>query len=154
MRFGVISDTHGFLDPRVLKIFEGVDHIFHGGDIGFASIILELEQVAPVTAVLGNTDAGLDFKETEIVSVGEWKVFLHHILLPTLSVEAALKRLQRERPHLVVFGHSHRPYAAAHGGAFFLNPGYAGRPRFNSPRSVALVTAGPEGLSHQFVPLD
>lgn len=34
MRFGVISDTHGRLDPKVLKVFAGVDRIFHAGDIG------------------------------------------------------------------------------------------------------------------------
>ena len=34
MKIGVISDTHGFLDPRVKKFFAGVDHILHAGDIG------------------------------------------------------------------------------------------------------------------------
>jgi len=31
---GVISDTHGFLDPKVAKLFAAVDHILHAGDIG------------------------------------------------------------------------------------------------------------------------
>ena len=59
MKIGVISDTHGFLDPRVEKIFAGVSHILHAGDIGYASIILELQFIAPVTAVLGNTDGDI-----------------------------------------------------------------------------------------------
>ncbi|HAV64105.1 MAG TPA: YfcE family phosphodiesterase, partial [Verrucomicrobiales bacterium] len=58
MRIGVISDTHGYLDPKIPALFQGVEHILHAGDIGYASIILELEQIAPVTAVLGNTDIG------------------------------------------------------------------------------------------------
>ena len=52
MKIGLISDTHGYLDPRAHKIFEGVSHILHGGDIGFDEIILELHTIAPVTAVL------------------------------------------------------------------------------------------------------
>ena len=37
---GVISDTHNYLDPRIPKLFAGVDHILHGGDIGLPAIIL------------------------------------------------------------------------------------------------------------------
>ena len=61
MKIGVISDTHGFLDPKIFELFAGVEHILHAGDIGFASIILELQEIAPVTAVYGNTDADLPF---------------------------------------------------------------------------------------------
>ena len=39
MKIGVISDTHNFLDPKVSKLFAGVEHILHAGDIGFAGII-------------------------------------------------------------------------------------------------------------------
>jgi hypothetical protein len=53
---GVISDTHNYLDPLIPHLFAGVDHILHGGDIGMPAIILALEQIAPVTAVAGNTD--------------------------------------------------------------------------------------------------
>ena len=47
MKLGIISDTHGFLDPRVEKIFAGVDHIIHAGDIGDAMIELELKLRKP-----------------------------------------------------------------------------------------------------------
>jgi len=70
LKIGVISDTHGYLDPRVEKIFAGVDHILHAGDIGFSVLIVELEFIAPITAVLGNNDEGLPFKETEVVKLG------------------------------------------------------------------------------------
>ena len=73
MKIGVISDTHDFLDPRVKELFAGVDHILHAGDIGTVWITFELEQIAPVTAVFGNTDAGLSFRETELVTLGEKK---------------------------------------------------------------------------------
>ena len=56
MRLGVISDTHGLLRPEVFDTFAGVDHILHGGDIGPLEMLAELEAIAPVTAVFGNTD--------------------------------------------------------------------------------------------------
>jgi hypothetical protein len=54
---GVISDTHGYVDPRVFELFAGVDHILHAGDIGPPGVVLQLERIAPVTAVRGNCDA-------------------------------------------------------------------------------------------------
>src|SRR5690606_27665451 len=58
MRLGVISDTHGLLRPQVFEAFAEVDHIIHAGDVGSMDIITELEAIAPVTAVYGNTDDG------------------------------------------------------------------------------------------------
>jgi len=64
MKIGVISDTHDYLDPLILQLFQGVDHIIHAGDVGMQIIIFELEQIAPTTAVIGNTDLGNPLKLT------------------------------------------------------------------------------------------
>ena len=82
MKIGVISDTHNFLDPKIAELFSGVGHILHAGDIGNTSIISELEEIAPVTAVYGNTDMGLPFEETEGIELGTRKFLIHHIVNP------------------------------------------------------------------------
>src|ERR1700745_1475844 len=56
MRLGVISDTHGLLRREVVDVFQAVDHILHPGDGGDGQILIELEALAPVTAVHGNAD--------------------------------------------------------------------------------------------------
>ena len=56
MRLGIISDTHGMLRPEVFEAFSGVDRILHAGDVGNAGILTDLQALAPVTAVYGNTD--------------------------------------------------------------------------------------------------
>ncbi len=56
MNIGVISDTHGKVPSEIFKIFEGVDQIWHAGDIGNLDVIIELETIAPVIAVHGNMD--------------------------------------------------------------------------------------------------
>ncbi len=57
MKIGVLSDTHDHLDPKIPALFDGVDHILHAGDIGLPWLILQLESIAPVTAVLVSTPA-------------------------------------------------------------------------------------------------
>ena len=38
MKIGVISDTHNFFDPKIPRLFDGVEHILHAGDVGAAFI--------------------------------------------------------------------------------------------------------------------
>jgi uncharacterized protein len=52
----IISDTHGTLSPKAYACLYGCDHIIHAGDVGDSSILQELKEIAPVTAVLGNCD--------------------------------------------------------------------------------------------------
>src|SRR5262245_36659364 len=102
MKLGVISDTHGLLDPKIPGVFEGVDLILHGGDIGPAAILHQLEAIAPVTAVLGNTDAPLPgIRETEYVQCGSLGVLLHHIVDPNRLSESISRRLELNKPRLV-----------------------------------------------------
>jgi putative phosphoesterase len=153
MKLGIISDTHGFLDPRVESIFAGVDHIFHAGDIGSPIIELELKFIAPVTVVLGNNDAGLPFRETEIVTLADKKFLLHHIVNPRALAESLDEKIRRTRPDVVVFGHTHKPFAETVDGVFFFNPGYAGKPKFGAERSVALMHLHGGEIRHKYISL-
>lgn len=153
MKIGVISDTHGHLDRRVFGLFDGVDHILHAGDIGYPSLILELEAIAPVTAVLGNNDAGLDFRESETVELSGRKFFIHHIVNPRSLGETLSQRLARVQPDVVVFGHTHQWFGETIGPIFFLNPGYSGKPRFNQARSVAVLEIGAGQVSARMLAL-
>lgn len=153
MKIGLISDTHGFLDPKVFDLFKGVDHILHGGDIGDPLLVLELQEIAPVTAVLGNNDPGLPFRETEIIDLAQRKFLIHHIVNPRHLTELVATRIARARPQVVVFGHTHARFHEQIGEIFFCNPGYAGKPRFGMERSVAILSAYAQGLTVEFFPL-
>jgi putative phosphoesterase len=152
-KIGVISDTHNHFDPKISALFTGVEHILHAGDIGLPWVIMELEHIAPVTAVLGNNDAGLDFQETQVVRLAGRKFLIHHIVDPQRPSPTLQSRLNREKPDVVVFGHSHKQFNQVVGKALFFNPGYAGKPRFNDPRSVAILHCSPEELRAEFLPL-
>ena len=150
MKIGVISDTHDHLDPRVASLFEGVDHILHAGDIGLPWLIMQLEGIAPVTAVLGNNDFGKEFKETEIIQLAGRKFLLHHIVDARSPAPPIQRRIVREAPDVVVFGHTHKPFNEMIGGTLYFNPGYAGRPRFGLVRTVAILHCDAGGIRAEF----
>jgi len=153
-RIGVISDTHDHFDPKVRGLFKGVDHIIHAGDIGLPWVVLELEQIAPVTAVLGNTDdPGLNFSELEVVLLGDRKFLVHHIVEPGGPDKKVGSRIIRENPDVVIFGHTHKQYCETVGSTLFLNPGYAGKQRFELPRSVAILNCDASGITVDFLKL-
>src|SRR4051812_23746500 len=139
MKIGVISDTHDYFDPRIPELFEEVEHIIHAGDVGSIEILKQLEEIAPVIAVSGNTDSMLPLKETEIFELGRAKFLLQHILQPRVHPELLQLTIIREQPDMVVFGHTHKPYNEKIRGIHYFNPGYAGKTRFGLERSVALL---------------
>jgi len=138
-RIGLISDTHGFLDPQVVDHFAGVQHILHAGDIGWPKIILELEGIAPVTAVTGNTDHGLPYRETEVLQVAAQTLLIHHIVNPRRLEERLERRIAQAGAEVVVFGHTHEPFCEVVNRVLFVNPGSAGRARFGKPRTLAIL---------------
>jgi hypothetical protein len=154
-RVGLISDTHGHLDPQVLGHFAGVDHIVHAGDIGWPSVLLELEALAPVTAVSGNTDTHPTWRETELVHLDDRLLLVHHIVEPRRLKPDLQRRILRERPDVVVFGHTHATFCEVIEGVMYVNPGSAGRARFGQPRTVAVLQweTGATELDVEFIEL-
>jgi len=154
MKIGVISDTHNFWDPKIPDRFAGVDHILHAGDIGLPWILQELEQVAPVTAVGGNTDdPALRYASARTIELAGRKFFIQHIVRPHDLEEDLKRRLARERPDAVVFGHTHQRFCETRGGVLYFNPGYAGRPKFGAERSVAILHCDEEGIRAEYAGL-
>jgi uncharacterized protein len=153
VKLGLISDTHGFLDPRLPTIFHGVAHILHAGDIGPDHLVAQLEAIAPVTAVLGNNDSSSWVNLTETVELAKRKFLIHHIVTPRALTDGLQTRLAREQPDVVVFGHSHQQFCERIDGRLFVNPGYAGKPKFGAERSVALLHCHDDDLRVEFVSL-
>jgi uncharacterized protein len=153
IKIGVLSDTHDHYDPRLPELFSGVDHILHAGDIGRPWILLELEQIAPVTAVTGNTDDGLPLRDVAIVTLAQRTFLLHHIIHPENLSKPVHDLIIRHNPDVVVFGHTHERSHETRNGTLYLNPGYAGLPRPNVDRSVAILDCDDSGLTVDFIDL-
>lgn len=139
MLIGLISDTHGRFDPQIPDLFRGVDHILHAGDICGNEIIVELERIAPVTAVLGNNDYDPQYRELEVVELGGMKFLVHHIVRFDNLHAPIFESVQRVRPDMVIYGHTHRPDDRTVAGVRYINPGYTGPQRFSMRRTLATL---------------
>lgn len=146
MRLGVISDTHGLLRPEVFEAFAEVDGIVHAGDVGSLELLSELETLAPVTAVYGNTD---DFEirrrvpQVARVELDGFDIVVTHgdqFGSPTPEkLNAAFPEAQ-----ILIYGHTHRPLLATVDVVVTaMNPGSAGPRRFRIPPSVGILELEP-----------
>lgn len=52
----VLSDTHNYLDDRILDFASQSDYVIHAGDIGNYEIIDKLNSVSKLYHVYGNID--------------------------------------------------------------------------------------------------
>jgi putative phosphoesterase len=156
IRVGVIADTHGLFDPAIPRYFRGVDHILHAGDIGDRAVIQELEAIAPVTAVSGNVDGfgRSGYPSGRIIELAGRRIAIRHILYEggRLTKEGQAF-LERARPDICVFGHTHQPRIERFGRALLFNPGSAGPRRFKLPRGIGLLTIGVKSVRCRLVRL-
>jgi len=150
MRVGILSDTHGLLRPRVLELLTGCDRILHAGDVGGAEILSQLREIAPVYAVRGNTDSGLEAEKLAPALQGELAGLPFRMVHRRDDVEPAWVKAAR----LIVFGHSHRPELEWRGACLLLNPGSCGPRRFSYPLTLAILTIAEERLSPEILAVE
>jgi len=145
---GVISDTHGLLQPAAIEAFKGTDLIIHAGDVGKPDILEDLQAIAPVEAVRGNMDMddwAHKLPETKIIEVGSVLLYVIHDVYK-IDIKPAKAGISA-----IIHGHTHKPSSIEdHNGVLFLNPGSATQPRFNSSASVALLHVKEKSLVAQF----
>ncbi len=154
MIIGVISDTHNLLRSQVFDVFAGVDRIIHAGDVGSGDILAELETIAPVDAVYGNTDRVPlieTLKDRRELRLGDVRVFVTHIG----AKPKEMRRFYPEVAHsdLVIFGHSHRPVHLVDDNVIFFNPGSAGPRRFSLPVTVGKIEISDGKIEAEIVQL-
>ena len=146
MRLGIISDTHGLLRPEVLDVFKQVDRILHGGDVGTWEVLDDLEALASVTAVYGNSDGPevrARLPRVATVRLDGFDIVVTHgdqfgSPTPAKLYEAF------PRADIIVFGHTHRPVLElVEKTVTVMNPGGAGPARFKLTPSVGIMELEP-----------
>src|SRR5690606_26739421 len=115
--------------------------ILHAGDVGTLDVLVELETIAPVHAVLGNTDPhSLRERiqdEVRLEQEGFDIVVVHGHLLG--SPNARTLRAAYPDADIIVYGHTHRQRIDRIADCVIVNPGAAGPARFDLKPSVALM---------------
>jgi putative phosphoesterase len=132
MKIGLLSDTHGWIHPRLFDHFAGCDEIWHAGDIGNIETADKIAAFKPLKAVYGNIDNNIVrsvYEETLIFIAEEIKVWLTHIGgTPGHYDRKILPALYENRPDLFICGHSHvaKVMYDKKAGFLYMNPGAAG----------------------------
>jgi hypothetical protein len=151
MKLGLVSDTHGLLRPEVAPALKGVDRILHLGDVGKPSILVELEKIAPVTAIRGNVDrqgSCARLPETDVLLIAGHYIYMLHDL-KALHLDPAAAKFAA-----VLHGHTHMPNFYTKKGVLYFNPGSCGPRRFELPVTIGLLTVSTDGeLSPEIVTL-
>lgn len=150
VRVGVISDTHlreefSTLPLEVYKIFTGVDHIIHCGDINRLELLDELSTIAPFTAVFGNTDpyeTAMAMQHQDVINLGGYRIGVTHGEGFSAAKANAMKRFRGVKLDILLYGHSHCPEQTLEQGVYCLNPGSATKPRCTTRGTVAILNLG------------
>ena len=136
-RIGLLSDTHGWLNPAIYDFFKDCDEIWHAGDIGNDDVAIELAAFKKLRAVYGNIDdweIRADFPQFQIFTVEEMKVVMTHIGgYPNAYAPGIKQLLLDEKPDIFISGHSHilKVMRDQNLGLLHLNPGAAGMKGFH-----------------------
>jgi putative phosphoesterase len=149
-KIGVISDTHGLLRPEAEKCLEGSDVIIHAGDIGNFEIIHNLRMIATIYAVRGNVDKekwANEFPETLELEILNKKIFIIH------NIKEADVNNEMNYDN-IISGHSHKPLIEKINGILYLNPGSAGKRRFNLPVTMAQIKIIEGEISAEIIELN
>ena len=137
MKIGLISDTHGWIHPRLFDHFAGVDEIWHAGDIGSVETADELAAFKPLKAVFGNIDNAAIrriYNEHLIFKAEEINIWLTHIGgTPGHYDKRVRPGIYEKPPDLFICGHSHiaKVMHDKEAGFLYVNPGAAGYSGFH-----------------------
>jgi hypothetical protein len=132
MKIGLLSDTHGWIHPRIFDHFSDCDEIWHAGDIGNLETADMLAKFKPLKAVYGNIDNAITrtvYPEHLHFKADDLNVWMTHIGgTPGHYERRLLPRLTDNTPDIFICGHSHiaKVMYDHKMGFLYINPGAAG----------------------------
>ena len=138
----LLSDTHGLLDQKIIKYIDGVDEVWHAGDIGSTAVADGISSLKTLKGVYGNIDSPelrKQFPENQIFICEGVKVLMTHIGGYPGRYSAKLKKLILEKkPQLYICGHSHilKVVQDRKNNLLHMNPGACGVHGFHQIRTL------------------
>ena len=129
MRIAVVSDSHGgaYHLQRLVEYCrrEGIDQVFHLGDVVDDALFLRRNLDIPVALVAGNCDFySRESRELCLNLAGKRFLLVHG---DRYGVKLGYDRLsyyaEEKLADCTLFGHTHQPFAGWVGNALLVNPG-------------------------------
>ena len=153
----LLSDTHGYIDKKIISYINNVDEVWHAGDIGDIRVIDKIKLLKPIKAVYGNIDSNeirmMTEKNLIFESEGVRVVMTHIAGYPGRYNRSAIELIQKYNPNLFICGHSHilkviqdKKYNHLH-----FNPGAAGIYGFHKKRTMLKFSLQKGTIKNLFV---
>ncbi len=142
MKILLLSDSHSYIDDRILDYAKNADEIWHCGDFGSLEVIEKLEKIKPLRGVYGNID-GTEirkiFPEVLRFKCEDVEVLMIHIGgYPNKYTPLAKKEISEKAPKLFISGHSHilKAMYDQKNSLLHLNPGAMGKVGWHQMRTM------------------
>jgi len=138
----LLSDTHSYMDDRILDYASQADEIWHCGDFGNSEVIEKLEKITTLRGVYGNIDGEKVrniFPEVARFTVENVEVLMIHIGgYPGKYSPLAKKEIAEKSPNLFISGHSHilKAMFDQKNNLLHLNPGACGKEGWHKTRTM------------------
>lgn len=142
MKILLLSDTHSYIDERILEYATQADEVWHAGDIGDLKVTDELAKVSKLRAVYGNidgTDIRREFPLNNRFIIDGIDVWITHIGgYPGKYSPAIRSELYNNPPKLFICGHSHilKVIPDKKLNLLHMNPGAVGQHGFHQVRTM------------------
>lgn len=138
----LLSDTHSFIDDKILKYVKQADEVWHAGDIGNLRVTDEIKKLKPLKAVFGNIDdneARAEFSLDLRFNIENFDVWITHIGgYPYKYNQRIREEINSNPPGIFICGHSHilKVQFDKKLNLLHLNPGAAGKHGFHKVRTM------------------
>lgn len=142
MKILLLSDTHGYIDKKIVAYASEADEVWHAGDIGNIEVTNQLSEVAKLRAVFGNIDSHKIrqvFPLHQKFELQGVKVWITHIGgYPRLYSPAVREEIKLNPPDLFICGHSHilKVMPDKNLNLLHMNPGAVGKHGFHQKRTM------------------
>ena len=138
----LISDTHGYIDDRIIQYAKQSDETWHAGDIGELKVTDELKKVTTLRAVHGNIDNNkirAEYPENLRFQIEEMKIWITHIGgYPNKYNQRIRQEIYTNPPDIFICGHSHilKVINDKKLDCLHINPGAIGKHGFHQVRTM------------------
>lgn len=152
LKVGIVSDTHGHIDNRVVEYITNCNLLIHAGDICHGRVLNQMRDLCNrVVVVTGNNDKPLVWPEEQHALLGSLPE-VAEIVLPGGEIriehghhhgmtKPCLNSLRKSHPQAraIVYGHTHELMWDWQRQPWIINPGAAGRTGTNGGPSCAIL---------------
>ena len=138
----LISDTHGYIDDRIIQYAKESDETWHAGDIGELKVVDELKKVTTLRAVHGNIDNSkirAEYAENLRFKIEDMKIWITHIGgYPNKYNQRIRQEIYNDPPDIFICGHSHilKVINDNRLNLLHINPGAIGKHGFHHVRTM------------------